>query len=1194
MDNEIKSPDEKKLEKLTALFELVNQDFATPEDLINFTEAILGIIATEKERLDSLIAEKEGKASEEVASTLAELTKRETNLLKLIDTLRSDAEESLSQATQALQSDIKRVEKKIPTKTDLTGLEAEIKAIKESFNTLPTELTINNEAIRDGLELLNGDERLDRSAIKGLDDYEEIARLAREPKTIGNAGVKLLRYLSDVNLAGITNGQTIVWNDTLHRFEPGSAGSGGGHIIEDEGTPLTQRDTLNFVGAGVTVTDSGSKTVVTISGGGSGAVDSVNGETGVVVLTTDDISDTAQTNKWATAAEKTKLGHISVTQAVDLDAIESASHAALTVTDSAEIDFTLTGQDLTASLKTGSIDETKLDASVNASLTLANSASQPGHTHTASNVTDFTEAAQDATGAMVDTTLVYTDATPLLSRAALTGAITASAGSNTTALGSFTKSQLSTAVSDGDVLFVGDVTSNATHTGEVTGSGALTVDKTAISNRTDTVITASDYILFGDASDTDNLKKDTVQGILDLVSGGTNTYFNDIYIDQAGGTSDTYGALTGTRNGSNTVFTVSQGSYATGTLQVWRNGQLLTQGSSEDWTETTPGSGTFTFVVAPASTDEITVAYQKVVTNSSTVVTTSTVDELAQDAVGTILVDSAEIDFTYSDATPSITASIVAGSIDETKLDASTNASLDLADTSLQPGAIGSTVQGYDADLAAIAALTPSNDDFIQRKAGAWTNRTVAQVKTDLGVIGSGLQLPTYVVAASGGDYTDIQSALDAAAANYPSGCTIFLADDSYTVTSTLQFKSSGVEIVGNGSGTIINCNGATVTTLFSSNADTYQRNALRNLYLNQTNATVQGVAIRAANMSLCIYDNIRILSFGTAINLDGSAANTFYNTFKDIKIFECNNGISIAGTNPVNDNMFQNIRISLRAGGAGTGVAISRGQSNNFYNLNVEPSAGTGITGLSITTANAFDNLFMGIYAEANATNVSIGSGVLRTTFIGGQIIGALTTNLSDSGTETSFFNTDVGSSVKNSWSPFTAIDTTSAGKIAGYFSNNTTFAHTGSRLVQAQLLNATDTSIVLELNNAGSGNYITADSNFTVSKAGIVSSSGGFRPITNDTGALGSATLSFSDLFLASGAVINFNNGDATITHSAGLLTSNVDVVVPDEAYGVSWNGSLEVPTKNAVYDKIETISGGGSSLGLIVATAGGFNMV
>lgn len=33
--------------------------------------------------------------------------------------------------------------------------------------------------------------------------------------------------------------------------------------------------------------------------------------------------------------------------------------------------------------------------------------------------------------------------------------------------------------------------------------------------------------------------------------------------------------------------------------------------------------------------------------------------------------------------------------------------------------------------------------------------------------------------------------------------------------------------------------------------------------------------------------------------------------------------------------------------------------------------------------------------------------------------------------------------------------------------------------------------------------------------------------------------------------------------------------DVTVPDEAYGTGWNGSLEVPTKNALYDKIETIA-------------------
>ena len=43
--------------------------------------------------------------------------------------------------------------------------------------------------------------------------------------------------------------------------------------------------------------------------------------------------------------------------------------------------------------------------------------------------------------------------------------------------------------------------------------------------------------------------------------------------------------------------------------------------------------------------------------------------------------------------------------------------------------------QNADADLTAIAALSPTNDDVIQRKAGAWVNRSMAQVKTDLALV---------------------------------------------------------------------------------------------------------------------------------------------------------------------------------------------------------------------------------------------------------------------------------------------------------------------------------------------------------------------------------------------------------------------------------------------------------------------------
>lgn len=75
------------------------------------------------------------------------------------------------------------------------------------------------------------------------------------------------------------------------------------------------------------------------------------------------------------------------------------------------------------------------------------------------------------------------------------------------------------------------------------------------------------------------------------------------------------------------------------------------------------------------------------------------------------------------------------------------------------------------------------------------------------------------------------------------------------------------------------------------------------------------------------------------------------------------------------------------------------------------------------------------------------------------------------------------------------------------------------------------------------------------------------------------------------AAGALMDSELTDITAIKALnqGLATTDsptfVDVTVGDEAYGVGWNASLEVPTKNAVYDKIETLGGGiGGSTGSV----------
>jgi hypothetical protein len=65
------------------------------------------------------------------------------------------------------------------------------------------------------------------------------------------------------------------------------------------------------------------------------------------------------------------------------------------------------------------------------------------------------------------------------------------------------------------------------------------------------------------------------------------------------------------------------------------------------------------------------------------------------------------------------------------------------------------------------------------------------------------------------------------------------------------------------------------------------------------------------------------------------------------------------------------------------------------------------------------------------------------------------------------------------------------------------------------------------------------------------------------SDGGALGSTTKMWSDLFLASGAVINFNNGDVTLTHTVDTLTlGGGDLIVT-----AAGNAAGSVLTTNAI---------------------------
>ena len=166
--------------------------------------------------------------------------------------------------------------------------------------------------------------------------------------------------------------------------------------------------------------------------------------------------------------------------------------------DTATIDFTYTDgtPSITADVKTDSINDTHIDWGTGANQ--VSTTDMPEGT----NLYYTDERAQDATGAMVtDGSLVYVDATPLLTRGALSGDISASQGSNTTTL----------ATVNANVGSFG--TASAVGTFTVNGKGLIT----AASNTT-IAITASQVSDFNEAA------QDAVGGILTNSSSVTFTY----------------------------------------------------------------------------------------------------------------------------------------------------------------------------------------------------------------------------------------------------------------------------------------------------------------------------------------------------------------------------------------------------------------------------------------------------------------------------------------------------------------------------------------------------------------------------------------------------------------------------------------------------------------------------------------------
>jgi len=177
--------------------------------------------------------------------------------------------------------------------------------------------------------------------------------------------------------------------------------------FQEEGTNLGTSGTvnvINFTGATITASRSGNTLTVDVAGGGGGGA--TNLSVANRTSTTLDVASDTGTDATIPQASTTEAGLLTASDKVKLNS--------------------------TTGTNTG--DQTSI-VGITGTKAQFDTAVTDGNFLYVGDISQYTdELAQDAIGAMVDSTLVYVDGTPLLTRAALTGDVTASQASNATTI----------------------------------------------------------------------------------------------------------------------------------------------------------------------------------------------------------------------------------------------------------------------------------------------------------------------------------------------------------------------------------------------------------------------------------------------------------------------------------------------------------------------------------------------------------------------------------------------------------------------------------------------------------------------------------------------------------------------------------------------------------------------------------------
>ena len=238
------------LQNLQALLSALRKDHLGREEFLKEFERVLAFVKQLKNTNKQVIS-----GAYERVNLLA-LRLKENNEQDIEKAKREMAgliEDYLSKVETATNQKMREVDEKVKElKNGIDGKDADEQAIADKvlrevqspiIEKIEKNLPKLGEPIRDALELLAGDQRLDKSAIRGLDELLEKHNGQNIPYV---GGIRYLSQLVDILIGSdLADGHAIVWDATNKRWKNGEVSGTSTINFADSETPTGDVDGAN-------------------------------------------------------------------------------------------------------------------------------------------------------------------------------------------------------------------------------------------------------------------------------------------------------------------------------------------------------------------------------------------------------------------------------------------------------------------------------------------------------------------------------------------------------------------------------------------------------------------------------------------------------------------------------------------------------------------------------------------------------------------------------------------------------------------------------------------------------------------------------------------------------------------------------------------------------------------------------------